>query len=125
MEHNCSECIFCDSASYAYPCRECIIEGNWEYFITKRTALSLPWNYSTIFSESIGIKKMILNPPATILIFDDGTKSVVKCMEGEEYDAEKGVALSLLKKVLGEKKYKKLLKDTNKKFVESVSNKED
>lgn len=31
------------------------------------------------------IKKVIFNPPATIVFWLDGTKTVVKCKEGEEF----------------------------------------
>ena len=47
------------------------------------------------------IKKVIFNPPATIIMWNDGTKSVVKCQNGEVFDAEKGFALAYLKKLLG------------------------
>lgn len=47
------------------------------------------------------IKKVIFNPPATIILWTDGTKSVVKCQNGEEFDPEKGFALAYLKKLLG------------------------
>jgi len=43
-------------------------------------------------------RKVIFNPPATIVIWEDGTKTVVKCMEGDTYDAEKGLALCYMKK---------------------------
>ena len=47
------------------------------------------------------IKKVIFNAPATIVIWRDDTKTVVKCQEGETYDKEKGLALCLAKKALG------------------------
>ena len=47
------------------------------------------------------IKDVIFNPPATIIVWNDGTKSVVKCQNGEPFDAEKGFALAYLKKLLG------------------------
>lgn len=47
------------------------------------------------------IEKVIFNPPATIIMWNDGTKSVVKCQNGEVFDAEKGFALAYLKKLLG------------------------
>ena len=49
----------------------------------------------------VTIKDVIFNPPATIILWNDGTKSVVKCQNGEPYDAEKGFALAYLKKLLG------------------------
>lgn len=48
-----------------------------------------------------GIKNVIFNEPATIIIWKDGTKTVVKCQEGESYDPEKGMAMAISKKALG------------------------
>lgn len=48
------------------------------------------------------IKDVIFNPPATIVFWDDGTKSVVKC-ENEIFDPEKGLAMAISKKALGNK----------------------
>ena len=49
------------------------------------------------------IKDVIFNEPATIILWADGTKTVVKCQEGEGYDPEKGLAMAISKKVLGNK----------------------
>lgn len=52
------------------------------------------------------IKDVIFNPPATIVMWDDGTKTVVKCQDGDEYDPEKGLAMAISKKALGnDRKY--------------------
>lgn len=48
------------------------------------------------------IKKVKFNPPATIVFWTDNTKTVVKC-NGEDYDPEKGLAMCICKKVLGDK----------------------
>lgn len=50
-----------------------------------------------------GIKDVIFNEPATIILWADGTKTVVKCQEGESYDPEKGMAMAISKKALGNK----------------------
>lgn len=49
------------------------------------------------------IKKVIFNNPATIVIWKDGTKTVVKCGKDDVYDEEKGLALCFMKKALGNK----------------------
>lgn len=49
------------------------------------------------------IKKVIFNNPATIVYWEDGTKTVVKCADNEPYDKEKGFALCFMKKALGNK----------------------
>ena len=48
------------------------------------------------------IKNVKFNPPATIVFWTDNTKTVVKC-NGEEYDPEKGLAMCICKKMLGNK----------------------
>lgn len=47
------------------------------------------------------IKKVIFNPPATIVYWGDGTKTIVKCQEGDVYSKETGLALAIVKKVYG------------------------
>lgn len=49
------------------------------------------------------VKKVIFNHPATIILWDDGTKTVVHCGDDEKFDPEKGIAMCLLKKMLGNK----------------------
>lgn len=46
-------------------------------------------------------QKVIFNKPATIVIWDDDTKTVVKCGDRDVYDPEKGIALCFMKKMLG------------------------
>ena len=48
------------------------------------------------------IKKVIFNAPATIVFWEDGTKTVVKADE-EDYDPEKGLAMAIAKKSYGNK----------------------
>lgn len=56
------------------------------------------------FTEKVTeIVRVIFNDPATIVIWNDGTKTVVKCQEGDTYDAEKGLALCISKKYFGNK----------------------
>ena len=50
-----------------------------------------------------GIEKVIFNDPATIVIWDDDTKTVVKAQEGDIFDPEKGLAMAVSKKALGNK----------------------
>ena len=47
------------------------------------------------------IDHVILHAPATIVFWKDGSKTVVKCKEGDVYDPEKGIAMAFTKKVLG------------------------
>lgn len=65
------------------------------------------------------ITRVIFNDPATIVFWKDGSKTVVKCQPGDVYDQEKGLALCIAKKYLGNKSnfnnvFKKYLIDESK-----------
>lgn len=51
------------------------------------------------------IKDVIINGPATIIKWKDGTKTVVKCQDEdkEAYSPEAGIAIAVMKKVFGNK----------------------
>lgn len=57
----------------------------------------------TFSNSSFEIKDVIFNAPATIVLWEDGTKTVVKCQPGDIYDKEMGLALCIAKKALGNK----------------------
>ena len=46
------------------------------------------------------IKKVIFNDPATIVFWEDGTKTIVKRQEGAEFDPEKGLAMAICRHYL-------------------------
>lgn len=56
------------------------------------------------------IQKVIFNEPATIILWTDGSKTIVKCAEDEVFDAEKGLAMAICKKILGDD-FKKVFKE--------------
>ena len=51
------------------------------------------------------IKSVIFNDPATIVFWEDGTKTIVKCQKenGDTYSKETGLAMAIPKKALGNK----------------------
>lgn len=49
------------------------------------------------------IEKVIFNDPATIVMWADHTKTVVKCQDGDVFDPEKGLAMAIAKKFFGNK----------------------
>lgn len=71
----------------------------------------LPMNYAAISVATInqdqkprlnlGIKNVIFNDPATIILWNDGTKTVVKVQDGDRFDPEKGLTMAIVKKLLG------------------------
>lgn len=87
-------------------CAETSKDGFSEF--TVRTKLMIPRKAGKSWTTPLrgfpsGIKKVIFNDPATIVLWDDGTKTVVKCQDGDEYSKEKGLALCFAKKHLGNK----------------------
>lgn len=92
-------------------------------------------SYITTMQHTLGIdqyahnkiSRVIFNAPATIVIWGDGSKTVVKCGPDECYDPEKGLAMAISKRFLGGKgnyyeEFKKWLpkKDPMADFAEKV-----
>lgn len=50
---------------------------------------------------SVSIRKVIFNDPATVVLWSDGTKTVVKCGPEDKFDMEKGLAMAIVKKMAG------------------------
>jgi len=65
------------------------------------------WNTGTIETIKVSyfpdIEKVIFHDPATIVLWKDGTKTVVKCNEGDTYSKETGLVMCIAKKALGNK----------------------
>lgn len=69
-----------------------------------KSMMQLSYSEETInkitFNKPEPIKNVIFNDPATIVFWNDGTKTVVKA-ENEDFDPEKGLAMAISKKFLG------------------------
>ena len=52
-------------------------------------------------TEKLSYKTVIFNDPATIVLWEDGTKTVVKCDDKDTYNPTTGLALCFMKKALG------------------------
>ena len=62
------------------------------------------------------IRKVIFNDPATIVLWSDGSKTVVKCGPEDSYDMEKGLAMAIVKKMAGnDNRFHKVFKQYPKK----------
>jgi hypothetical protein len=79
------------------------IKGYDEPLSRKRTSYSNITKVAYKAFHPFAIEKVIFNDPATIVMWKDGTKTVVKCNEGDTYDPEKGLAMAISKKALGNK----------------------
>lgn len=65
-------------------------------------AISEDFDSEFVISRSpIDIVDVIFHDPATIVFWNDGTKTVVKCQPGDKFDPEKGLAMAIVKKMLG------------------------
>ena len=53
--------------------------------------------------STAAIKDAIFAPPATIVYWSDGSKTVVKCSEKDVFDPEKGLAMAIAKRCGGNK----------------------
>lgn len=84
-------------------------------------------------ANPLEIKNVYFNHPVTVVIWNDGTKTIVRCSENDFYDPEKGLAMAIVKKAYGnDNKFHKVFKkwipdeDVSEKEVpeEDVSEKE-
>lgn len=55
------------------------------------------------------INNVIFNPPATIVFWSDGTKTVAKCEPCDKFDKEKGFAIAFAKKFVRNERFRKML----------------
>lgn len=54
------------------------------------------------YEPKIAPEKVIFNNPATIVYWHDGTKTVVRCQDGDVYDEREGFLLCCAKKLMGD-----------------------
>lgn len=72
-----------------------------------RTSGRYPWRDNTISFDSFPvIKKAIFDGPATIILWMDGTKTVVRCSSNDNYDKQVGITWCILKKLLDRDTYR-------------------
>lgn len=71
-----------------------------------KTTMCIYKNYN--FPE---IKRVIFNNPATIVYWEDGTKTVVKCMDEDVYSPDTGLAMCFMKKLFEKDDYTYMKKD--------------
>ena len=108
MEKKCISCKYFGSALMgSTQCVTCKNHNNYEP--KKRTRYDDM--YAALFAPIAPMKKrldariknVIFNDPATIVFWSDGTKTVVKTQNNEKFDPEKGLAMAIAKKALGNK----------------------
>lgn len=106
----CGSCEFYNRPK-SVSCAQCV-DGRMYVRDPKRSKVNYSENYHRRggngkvadhrkYLESI-VKKVIFNPPATIVMWADGyPKTVVKCQPEDTYDREKGLAMCIAKRCSG------------------------
>ena len=61
------------------------------------------YGMTSMSTDTVFLKKVIYNDPATIAFWSDGTKTIVKAQPGDIFDPEKGLAMVVVKKACGNK----------------------
>lgn len=80
------------------------------------TAKLFEKEYLAMFGDKFSYKKIIFSGPCTIVIWDDRTKTIARCAEGDRMNPETGVAICFMKRAIGEAKAKKLLKNEHDRY---------
>lgn len=57
---------------------------------------------------NLPIKHVIFNEDRTIIVWKDGTKTMVKCSDGDVYSKEGGFAIAICEALIGKQKFKNL-----------------
>lgn len=76
---------------------------NARYITQARAMLNTAHAKEAAAMNAAVIKDAIFAPPATIVYWSDGTKTVVKCSEKDIFDPEKGLAMAIAKRCGGNK----------------------
>ena len=69
------------------------------------------------------VEKIIFSKGHTIVIWDDKTKTIVNC-SGEKFDAEKGLAMAFMRKMMSRTEFCKLLKKADNQMEGKENDKE-
>ena len=77
------------------------------YILTCSEAVNDTNKNSSLSEKEFGyipeIKNAYFNDPVTVVMWSDGTKTMVKCQDGDTYSKEVGLALCISKKAFGNK----------------------
>ena len=87
---------------------DCISDRNnlttWDNFSsTLKDLHKSVYGMTSMSTDTVFLKKVIYNDPATIAFWSDGTKTVVKAQPGDIFDPEKGLAMAIAKKACSNK----------------------
>jgi len=72
------------------------------------------WNTENVWFETTvpKVEKVLFHPPATVVFWADGTKTVVRTMPGDVFDEHVGFMAAVTRKLFGgHNQYKKYIKN--------------
>lgn len=95
------KCDRCEKYYEKCPVEKMHIKEEIEKLQNKLTYMFLNSTYGSTIHKNVEITKVIFNNPATIVFWSDGKKTFVKCAGDEAFDEEKGLAIAISKRVLG------------------------
>lgn len=114
---SCEDCVY-DNKFGSWHCVGCVAKSNFVprsksriYYKSVQEMNQPPAAYLAMMETARGfaddptvpeILDVVFNGPATIIFWADGTKTVVKAIY-DEFDPEKGLAMAIAKKALGNK----------------------
>lgn len=114
---SCEDCVY-DNKFGSWHCVGCVAKSNFVprsksriYYKSVQEMNQPPAAYLAMMKTARGfaddltvpeILDVVFNGPATIIFWADGTKTVVKAIY-DEFDPEKGLAMAIAKKALGNK----------------------
>lgn len=119
----CGNCAHMSTGTYGPYCRTyCRNKSAWQPMQPPKTDYT---SYSNSMWRIPRIKKVLFRYPATIVFWDDNTKTVVKCSENDTFDPEKGLAMAMAKKFFGNEgnyynEFKKWLPEEEKMVIKPV-----
>lgn len=128
---SCKECA-CNNRFGEPVCQTCIAGSNFSprgrnkiYYQSVQEMNQPPKAYRNMMERQSNdisivpeIQNVMFNEPATIVFWADGTKTVVKAVY-DEFDPEKGLAMAIAKKALGNKgKYFNTIKKWRDEYLE-------
>lgn len=85
-----------------YPYLNEIARSHADGLIKELTRMNLYKNLPSM------VEKIVYNGPATIIFWSDGTKTVIKCHEGDQFDEVTGFLLCCLRKMMTQNSYSEL-----------------
>lgn len=82
---------------------KCLVVNADQIVASGSTAVEKIANPRTKSVGPFAIKNVYFNDPVTVVIWADGTKTIVRCQDGDTYSKETGLAMCFAKKALGNK----------------------